>query len=100
MPALPTLPRKAGTSLKPEHYAPLLAAAEGGVRPGWVELRPQNYFGAGGPPHRWLRAIAEHLFPLLLLLLGLATRLSALALALLVRGAGLFSIDHVLERRS
>jgi hypothetical protein len=29
----------------------------------WVEVHPQNYFGDGGPPHRWLTAISE-LYPL------------------------------------
>ena len=28
--------------------------------PAWFEVHPQNYFGAGGPPHRWLGAFAEH----------------------------------------
>lgn len=34
---------------------------EEGAAPAWVEVHPQNYFGAGGPPHRWLTAIANHL---------------------------------------
>ena len=54
------LPRRAGFGLKPEHYADVLAAAERGAPPAWVEVHPQNYFGAGGPPHRWLTAIADH----------------------------------------
>jgi uncharacterized protein len=59
---LSTLPPETGIGLKPEHYAPLLESLGiGGVQPGWVEVHPQNYFGAGGPPHRWLTAIAEHL---------------------------------------
>src|SRR3546814_14364495 len=29
--------------------------------PAWAEVHPQKYFGAGGPPHRWLTAVAEHL---------------------------------------
>lgn len=67
MPDLPSLP---GIGLKPEHYAALLAvglgAAPVGISPdcpAWVEVHPQNYFGAGGPPHRWLSAVAER-FPL------------------------------------
>lgn len=55
------LPRRAGMGLKPCHYADVLAAIERGTPPAWVEVHPQNYFGAGGPPHRWLTAIAEHL---------------------------------------
>ncbi len=27
--------------------------------PSWFEVHPQNYFGAGGPPHRWLTAFAQ-----------------------------------------
>lgn len=56
-----TLPKLAGIGLKPEHYAHLLASHQngGGAQPSWVEIHPQNYFGAGGPPHRWLTAIAE-----------------------------------------
>lgn len=57
---LRNLPQRAGIGLKPEHYADVLAAAERGAPPAWVEVHPQNYFGAGGPPHRWLTAIAAH----------------------------------------
>lgn len=55
------LPQRAGFGLKPEHYADVLAAVERGTPPAWAEVHPQNYFGAGGPPHRWLTAIADHL---------------------------------------
>ncbi|WP_168454518.1 MNIO family bufferin maturase [Sphingopyxis microcysteis] len=54
------LPQRAGFGLKPEHYGDVLAAAERGAPPAWAEVHPQNYFGAGGPPHRWLTAIADH----------------------------------------
>jgi hypothetical protein len=54
------LPQRAGFGLKPEHYADVLAAAERASPPAWAEVHPQNYFGAGGPPHRWLTAIADH----------------------------------------
>ena len=57
--SLHSLPPRAGIGLKSRHYADLLAAAERGEAPAWVEVHPQNYFGAGGPPHRWLDAIAE-----------------------------------------
>lgn len=56
---LPTLPLRAGIGLKARHYADVLAAAERGAAPAWAEVHPQNYFGAGGPPHRWLTAIAD-----------------------------------------
>lgn len=72
------LPHSPGIGLKPEHYAALLAI---GLEPvpvgismrdvGWVEVHPQNYFGAGGPPHRWLTAVAEH-FPLSLHSVGVS----------------------------
>ncbi len=56
-----THPKSAGIGLKPEHYAALLEGYQNGVGvlPSWVEIHPQNFFGAGGPPHRWLTAIAE-----------------------------------------
>lgn len=56
-----TLPFSSGIGLKPEHYSPVLEACDGGVPPSWVEVHPQNYFGEGGPPHRWLGAIADRL---------------------------------------
>ena len=51
-----TLPFSTGIGLKPQHYDAVLSDA---ARPNWVEVHPQNYFGDGGPPHRWLTAIAE-----------------------------------------
>ena len=60
-PLTSSLPPRAGIGLKPQHYADILAATEQGAAPAWAEVHPQNYFGAGGPPHRWLTAIAEHL---------------------------------------
>ncbi|WP_446655563.1 multinuclear nonheme iron-dependent oxidase, partial [Blastomonas sp.] len=58
---LPPLP---GIGLKPEHYAQVLQPVSASTStlttgPAWLEVHPQNYFGAGGPPHRWLTAIAE-----------------------------------------
>ncbi|PAL19922.1 DUF692 family multinuclear iron-containing protein [Sphingopyxis sp. GW247-27LB] len=58
---LPPLP---GIGLKPEHYAQALQSVSASIStslaaPAWLEVHPQNYFGAGGPPHRWLTAIAE-----------------------------------------
>ena len=63
------LPPSIGIGLKPQHYSAVLdshafpspnAPYSG---PAWLEVHPQNYFGDGGPPHRWLSAIAE-IFPL------------------------------------
>lgn len=55
-----------GIGLKPQHYAALLEAVtvsmpSPGSAPNWVEVHPQNFAGEGGPPHRWLTAIAEYL---------------------------------------
>lgn len=57
------LPLRAGVSLKPQHYPLALEQVSAGIpllpgAPGWFEVHPQNYFGAGGPPHRWLAAFA------------------------------------------
>ncbi len=48
-------PHSVGIGLKPQHYDAVLSDE---YRPAWVEVHPQNYFGDGGPPHRWLTAIA------------------------------------------
>lgn len=53
------LPPDVGIGLKPQHYNAVLATHDGADAPSWVEVHPQNYFGAGGPPHRWLRAVTE-----------------------------------------
>lgn len=54
------VPSRAGLGLKAEHYNVILEA-----RPdvGFFEVHAENYMGAGGPPHRYLRAIAE-LYPI------------------------------------
>jgi uncharacterized protein (UPF0276 family) len=63
-----SLPKRAGISLKPEHYDQIL-----GERPdiGWFEVHPENYMGAGGPPHQYLTAIRE-IYPLSLHGVGLS----------------------------
>jgi uncharacterized protein len=60
MPDPSPLPPSTGIGLKPQHYDALLDPSPPSGRPHWVEVHPQNYFGDGGPPHRWLTAIAEH----------------------------------------
>ncbi len=62
-PAPSPLPPSVGIGLKPQHYQSLLDPDCPSGRPHWVEVHPQNYFGDGGPPHRWLTAIAEE-YPL------------------------------------
>jgi uncharacterized protein len=57
------LPPSAGLGLKPQHYEALLGPDSPSGKPAWVEVHPQNYFGDGGPPHRWLTAVSE-LYPL------------------------------------
>ena len=64
MTSLRHLPPSAGVGLKPGHYAQALEAVSASTpipsaAPGWFEVHPQNYFGAGGPPHRWLSGFAE-----------------------------------------
>jgi uncharacterized protein (UPF0276 family) len=60
------LPPLAGVRLKPQHYPEVLEALTASIlpcpdQPAWFEVHPQNYFCAGGPPHRWLSAIAEYI---------------------------------------
>jgi uncharacterized protein (UPF0276 family) len=57
--SLASLPPRTGLGLKPQHYDAILDPEHPLGRPFWVEVHPQNYFGDGGPPHRWLSAIAE-----------------------------------------
>jgi uncharacterized protein len=57
--AADSLPLDVGIGLKPQHYEAILAPNHPQGRPAWVEVHPQNYFGDGGPPHRWLTAISE-----------------------------------------
>lgn len=62
------LPQRAGLGLKPEHYETILTN-----RPdiGFFEVHAENYMGAGGPPHRYVKAIAEQ-YPLSLHGVGLS----------------------------
>jgi uncharacterized protein len=63
-----TIPPAAGLGLKAQHYREIEA-----TRPtvGWFEVHPENYMGAGGPPHRHLTAIRER-YPLSLHGVGLS----------------------------
>lgn len=62
------LPPRSGLGLKPEHYETILE-----TKPdvGFFEVHAENYMGAGGPPHRYLEAIAA-LYPLSLHGVGLS----------------------------
>ena len=53
-----SLPPSGGIGLKSVHYTHVLDDPAAAKRPSWVEVHPQNYFGDGGPAHRWLTAIA------------------------------------------
>nr|WP_321326485.1 DUF692 domain-containing protein [uncultured Parasphingorhabdus sp.] len=53
-----SLPPSGGIGLKSVHYSHVLDDDAQAKRPSWVEVHPQNYFGDGGPAHRWLTAIA------------------------------------------
>ena len=53
-----SLPPLSGIGLKSVHYTHVLDDDTAAKRPSWVEVHPQNYFGDGGPAHRWLTAIA------------------------------------------
>lgn len=68
MPLSNPLPHRAGVGLKPEHYADIL-----GPDPdiGFFEVHAENYMGDGGPPHRYLEAIASR-YPLSLHGVGLS----------------------------
>jgi hypothetical protein len=62
------VPPRAGLGLKAEHYRTILD-----LRPdiGFLEVHAENYMGAGGPPHRYLSAIAE-MYPISLHGVGLS----------------------------
>ena len=53
-----SLPPMGGIGLKSVHYNDVLDDSVQAKHPSWVEVHPQNYFGDGGPAHRWLTAIA------------------------------------------
>lgn len=58
------LPLRTGVGLKPQHYPRALELVSASIddhenAPAWFEVHPQNYFCAGGPPHRWLSAFAD-----------------------------------------
>ncbi|MGE0232947.1 MAG: DUF692 family multinuclear iron-containing protein [Flavobacteriaceae bacterium] len=62
------IPARAGVGLKPDHYRQI---AETGPDIGWFEVHPENYMGAGGPPHHYLERIRAD-YPLSLHGVGLS----------------------------
>ncbi|WP_428248971.1 DUF692 domain-containing protein [Ferrovibrio sp.] len=82
------LPCRAGVGLKPEHYAAILEQKpEAAPDVGWFELHPENYLGAGGPPHYYLERIRDR-FPLSFHGVGLS-----------IGGAGPLDRTHLTELR-
>lgn len=79
------LPPRAGLGLKPQHYAQIIETAPD---IGFFEVHAENYMGDGGPPHRYLTAIAER-YPLSLHGVGLS-----------IGGQGPLNADHLLRLRS
>lgn len=63
-----SIPARAGVGLKAQHYRTIL---ENEPDIGWFEVHPENYMGAGGPPHRYLSEIRER-YPLSLHGVGLS----------------------------
>lgn len=55
-PSSKKLPNRAGVGLKAEHYQVIIDTEP---ELGWVEIHPENYMGAGGPPHNYLTKIRE-----------------------------------------
>lgn len=62
------VPARAGVGLKPDHYRAIL---EGAPDIGWFEVHPENYMGAGGPPHHVLERVRQS-YPLSLHGVGLS----------------------------
>ena len=62
------IPARAGVGLKPGHYDAILDTRP---RVGWFEVHPENYMGAGGPPHHFLERIRDR-YPLSLHGVGLS----------------------------
>ena len=78
------LPLRSGLGLKPEHYHAVL---DGEPDVGFFEVHAENYMGEGGPPHRYLEAIAQR-YPLSLHGVGLS-----------IGGAGAFDPAHLARLR-
>ncbi len=79
------VPATAGIGLKAPHYRALLE-----TRPSlsFLEVHPENYMGDGGPPHRYLDALADH-YPLSFHGVGLS-----------LGGAGPLDRDHLARWQS
>jgi len=78
-------PASAGTSLKPQHYQQILSD---GADVDFFEVHAENYFGAGGAPHRYLTAIREQ------------HALSLHGIGLSIGGAGPLNREHLAHLRT
>lgn len=67
-PEIRPIPARAGVGLKADHYRDIL---QSDPDIGWFEVHPENYMGAGGPPHAFLTRIRER-YPLSLHGVGLS----------------------------
>jgi uncharacterized protein (UPF0276 family) len=79
------VPARAGAGLKPQHYADILDALPD---IGWFEVHPENYMGAGGPPHHYLELVRER-YPLSLHGVGLS-----------IGGAGPLNETHLMRLKA
>jgi len=78
-------PASAGSSLKPQHYKQILSD---GAEVDFFEVHAENYFGAGGAPHRYLTAIRER------------HALSLHGIGLSIGGAGPLNREHLAHLRA
>ncbi len=79
------IPCRAGVGLKAEHYNNIL---EEKPDIGWFEVHPENYMGAGGPPHYYLTEIRNN-YPLSLHGVGLS-----------IGGADDLNEDHLMRLKA
>ncbi len=75
-----TLPPACGVGFKPQHFEAILDDPRGVA---FFEVHAENYFGAGGPPHRRLTALRER------------SALSIHGVGLSIGGAGPLDRDHL-----
>lgn len=85
------LPRRAGISLRPQHYQDIL-----GSQPdvGWFEIHPEEYLGLGGASHHYLERVAAN-YPL-----AMNCQSLSLGSAESVNGKHLQDIASLVERYS
>lgn len=94
------LPCRAGIGLKAQHYTQLI---EDTSATSWLEIHPENYMGAGGPPHRYLSKLRED-YPLSMhgvgMSLGSASGIDEKHLTRLKKLVDRYQPEHVSEHLS